>query len=146
MKKSIIIAAILAVIGMAAQAGFDQYNSKNYTTCLTPSVINAANVTNSATTGTDIIGLPGNGCLVFSYSCVNDAAAILKFQVATCATTNGSYAVYTNSDSVASWSFTNSAGHAKMLFKPNSVSRYLRVYVTPTVVTNGFAGALLVTE
>lgn len=147
-SKLILIAALVSVVGMVAFAGFDQFNSKNYTTGLKPTFVadDSVALTNSVTTGVDIAGLPGNGCMVFSYKCDNITGAILKFQIATCATTNGSYAIYTNSDGVASWSYTNSAGYGKVLFKPNTASRYLRIYVTPTLVTNGCAGAVLVTE
>lgn len=147
-SKLILIAALVAVGGLVAFAGFDQYNSKNYTTALKPTYVadDSVAVTNSVTTGVDIAGLPGIGCMVFSYKCDNVAGAILKFQIATCATTNGSYSVFTNSDGASSWSYTNAAGYGKVLFKPNTASRYLRVYVTPTLVTNGCVGAVLVTE
>lgn len=146
--KILMIAACLAVVGMSAFAGFDQYNSKNYTSLLTPHYLadSTAVVSNSVNSGVDIMGLPGNGCIVFEYKCDNAAGAIIAFQIATCATTNGTYTVYTNSAGVSSWSYTNSAGHGKVLFKPNTASRYLRVYATPTLVTNGVAGAVLVTE
>ena len=148
MKKSIIIAAILSVIGLAAQAGFEQYTQKNYTTCLNPTALadSSVVVSKSATTGVDIMGLPGNGSLVLAYQCNNAAGAILSFQVGTCATTNGTYTIWTNAAGVSAWAYTNTVGFSKILFKPNSVSRYLRVYATPTLVTNGVAGAILVTE
>lgn len=147
-SKLILIAGLVAVVGAVALAGFDQYNSKNYKTCLSPTFLadDSTAITNSITTGVDIMGLPGNGCMVFSYQCNNTAASILKFRIATCATTNGSYVVYTNSDGAASWSYTNAAGFGKVLFRPNCASRFLRVYVTPTLVTNGVAGAVLATE
>lgn len=140
------VALILFAVALSCHAGFDQYAGKKYTTCLVPMAVNDAAVTNSATTGTDIIGLVGNGCLVLPYSCTNDAGAILSFKLASCSTTNGSYTTYTNAAGVSSWSYTNAVGYALISFRPNTVSRYLRVYVTPTLVTNGVAGAILVTE
>lgn len=143
--KKIWIVALVALAGVAL-AGFDQYNSKNYLTALAPTpVANSASVVTNASP-LDIAGLPGNGSLVFQYSCANDAAAVLSFSIKTSATTNGTYTTWTNADGVSSWTYTNSSGNARILFRPNTVSRYLRVFVTPTAVTNGVAGALLVTE
>ncbi|MEN6537752.1 MAG: hypothetical protein ABFD89_29140 [Bryobacteraceae bacterium] len=147
MFRKIAIAAGVAVVGtLVAFAGFDQYTSKNYTTLLQPTAVNAATVTNSSTTGIEIAGLIGNGCLVFGYNATPVEGSILSFSVSTCATTNGTYTTWTNSDGVAAWAFTNAAGFATMKFRPNSVSRYMRVTVTPTAVTNGSASCVLVTE
>lgn len=148
LNKFAAVAALLFCVVLAAFAGFDQYNSKNYTTCLVPQYIadDSLIISNSAVTGVDIVGLPGNGCMVFGYRCTNAATAILKFEILSCATTNGSYAVVTNSAGQSSWSYTNAAGFGKVLFKPNAASRYLRIRVTPTEVTNGSASAVLVTE
>jgi hypothetical protein len=148
MKRIAMFSAIVALFASVALAGFDQYNSKNYTTCLNPKAVttSAAVITNSTSTGVDIAGLPGNGCMVFAYQCNNQADAVLSFSLSSSATTNGTYATYTNADGVSAWAYTNAAGFGKILFRPNSVSRYLRVTVTPTAVTNGVAGAVLVTE
>lgn len=142
------IAVVLFAVALSCHAGFDQYTGKNYTVLLNPSYMadSTSPVTNSATTGVDVMGLQGNGAVVLSYKCDNAAGAILKFQIKSSSTTNGTYAVYTNLLGESSWSFTNTVGSSKVLMKPNEASRYLRVFVTPTVVTNGVAGAVLVTE
>lgn len=145
MRKMIPITAAFLVAGLAT-AGLDTYTGKNFTTCLTPTAVNAAPVTNSAVTGTDIASLPGKGALLLSYRCDNAAAAVLSFSIGTCSTTNGTYAAYTNASGVSAWAFTNASGVAVLPFTPNSVSRYMRVTVTPTAVTNGNAAAVLVTE
>jgi len=137
---------VVAVFGLAAYAGFDQYTSKNYTTLLQPSAVDAATVTNSSTTGVDISGLIGNGALVFGYNATPTTTSIVSFAISTCATTNGTYTTWTNGDGVAAWAFTNAAGFSTVKFRPNSVSKYLRVTVTPTLVTNGSASCVLVTE
>lgn len=145
MKKIGLILAVVCV-AVAAFAGFDQYTSKNYTTLLAPQAVNASVVSNSATAGVDIAGLVGGGAVVLGYKCNNDAGAILSFQIGTCATTNGAYVTYTNMAGASVWAFTNAAGFAVIPFRPNRANRYLRVYATPTVVTNGSASAVLVTE
>lgn len=149
-RKTLVSAALVVAIVASAFAGFDMYNSKNYTTCLTPTLIadNSAAITNSTTTGADLIGLPGVGCLILSYQCnAGGPAGVLSFKVQTCATTNGTYITWTNAAGQSAWAFTNSSGFAKVQFVPNTVSRYLRTVVTPSgAVTNANAGAILVTE
>lgn len=142
MKRMIGIAALVTCAGLAF-AGFDEYVAKNYTTCIAPTAVNASAVTN---TPVDISGLPGNGSLVLAYSCANAANAVLSFSLATSATTNGTFTTWTNASGMSAFAYTNASGFARLLFRPNAVSRYLRVTVTPTAVTNGMAGAVLVTE
>ena len=148
-KKVMIITAVLAVIAsISAFAGFDMYTSKNYITVLAPTRIadSSAAITNLPSNVKTVAGLVGKGALVFSYSCENTAAATLSFAISSSATTNGTFVTYTNSDGVASWTYTNASGVAVIPFRPNSVSACLRVTVTPTLVTNGVCGAILVTE
>lgn len=148
-RKIAFAAGLAAVAGLAAFAGLDMYEGKNYTTLLQPTAIadgSVGAVTNSSTTGVEIAGLPGSGCLVFGYNATPAAGSILSFSISTCATTNGTYVTWTNASGVSAWAYTNSAGFAKIKFVPNSVSRYLRVTVTPTAVTNGSASAILATE
>lgn len=148
MKKLISIAALVVACGLAAWAGFDQYAGKGYTKILAPTRIanSAVAITNTPANAVSVAGRVGNGCLVFAYQCNNASGATLSFQVLSSATTNGTYKVYTNASGVSAWAYTNSAGFATLSFRPGSVSRYLRAKVTPTAVTNGVCGVLLVTE
>lgn len=144
MKKLLVIVGLVAACVLSARAGFDQYNSKNYTTILAPSLVNASVVTNA--TAVDISGLPGIGAIVFAYKCDNVSAASLSFGLETASTSNGTYTVYTNSDGVSAWAYTNGTAYGKVLFKPGSVSKFIRARVTPTSCTNAVAGVILVTE
>jgi hypothetical protein len=132
----------------AACAGFDTYTGKTFTTILNP-VVQAASTSNitSAVTGVDIARLPGEGAIQFAYCVNNHPAATVSFSVATCATTNGIYVTYTNASGVSAWVYTNATGYATIPFNPNSVLQYIRVTATPNAsVTNGIAGAMLITE
>ena len=146
MKKIIIAVAAVFAVGLVAFAGFDQYVSKNYTTILAPQAVNANAVSNSVNSGVDISGLVGGGAIVFGYKCDMAAGSIIQFTLGTCASTNGTYTTYTNMTGASAWSYTNNAGFATVPFRPNRANRYLRVYATPTLVTNGSASAVLVTE
>lgn len=151
LRKILTVAALVVAVGcLQAQAGFDMYEAKKFTTCLAPTLVadNTAAITNSTVTGVEVAGLIGNGALVFSYQCNGGGAnAVLSFSVASSSTTNGTYYTYTNASGTSAWAFTNAAGYAVMKFRPNGVNRYLRVVVTPSgSVTNAAAGALLITE
>jgi hypothetical protein len=170
--KFSILAAIAAIVAIAfpAFAGFDQYTGKRYTTLMAPTplgvtqtgattnmvtldgaVTNAQNVvqtigaiTNSVTTGVDCVGLVGRGAVVFTLA--PGVGGILSATISTCATTNGTYVTVTNDQGQATWSVTNTAAYRVVPVRPNAFNRYWRVNVTATGVTNGVAGAVLVTE
>ncbi|MFA6063963.1 MAG: hypothetical protein WC736_15350 [Gallionella sp.] len=149
LKKVIAVAAVLTVAAcLSVFAGFDMYTSKNYTTILAPQRVadSSVAITNLPGNVKTVAGLVGKGAMLFTYSCENTAAATLAFSISSSATTNGSFMTYTNASGVSSWIYTNASGVAVIPFTPNSVGRCLRVTVTPTVVTNGVCGALLVTE
>ena len=147
-KIAMLASAVLAVLSVSAFAGFDMYTSKNYTTILAPQPVanSSVAITNLPGNVKTVAGLVGKGALVFTYSCANTAAATLSFSVSSSATTNGTFTTYTNDSGVSSWIFTNSSGVAVIPFRPGSVSACLRADVTPTVVTNGVCGVILVTE
>jgi hypothetical protein len=147
LRKITTLAFVGIVATTATFAGLDMYTSKNYTTLLAPAKVSSTTaVSNSAVTGVDVSGLPGVGALVFAYRCQDTAADTITFQLLSCATSNGTYVVYTNASGVSSWAYTNAAGFSVVRFVPNSVNKYMRVTATPSVSTNGSAAVLLVSE
>lgn len=158
-RKIIALAAVVAVVGIVANAGFDQYFGKTYTTLLKPTAIGtswnagstttntAGVVTNSTYTGVDCVGLVGRGALVISCNPGNGAAGgVISVAFSTCDTTNGTYATVTNASGSAAWAVTTTAAYVVAPIVPNAQSRYWRVTATATSVTNGNVGAILVTE
>jgi len=170
-KKFLISVAVACTASLPALAGFDQYTGKTYTTLLEPTPLgvtqtgaitnmvtldgattNAMNVvssvpaiTNSTSTGVDCVGLVGRGAVVFTLT-PGGTNGIVSATLSTCSTTNGTYTTVTNDQGQSVWAATNAAAVRVTPVRPNAFSRYWRVTVTATGVTNGVAGAVLVTE
>lgn len=168
----LILSAIVAMSAMTCFAGFDQYTGKNYTTLLAPTplgvtqtgattnmveiggaVTNVMNVvasvpvvSNSFGNVVSFAGKVGRGAIVFSLD-PGVAGGVLTATLWTSATTNGTYALYTNDQGESSWAVTNTEAFKVIPVRPNNASKYWRAQiVASTGCTNASASAVLVTE
>ena len=152
MKKTLLSLLFAVGVAVAAQAA-STYDNVAYVNIVSNAAIGVNSSGTSATvsnaTGVAVYQYPGTAALVLSANCGDSGNGVIAASVWTAANagtagayTNGTWS--TSSNSITSYTWTNTSTRVIIPWTPNHELGYVQVRFTATSVTNGNVSALLV--